>query len=320
MGCSNSSTKEAILYSNPNGTENNNNNNNYPDSKSNDVLILNKNSSPSISKQSSFQQSDNKLRKRSLRSKSTLRVNKRKISEYPMQSFQRKSTLIRSDKKSFTTRKQESLRKTERNGFIMVENIKEYLPQDVTEEMVYEMVEQALGGSVVDDESKVEKGKTITRKQLKAIAEVVYQHLKQENNTIIEEVENENKKQENNTNNNNEANNNNEGSNNNNEVNNNNEGSNNNKEGSNNNNEANNNNNVEEEKKQNEHKFKRSHKVRHSCINDLYIRVGMRNLTPSLLKKTYFRNQHVSQIQLDNAMKNFTQGADNVKVLIIDIQ
>ena len=307
MGCSNSSTKEAILYSNPNGTENNNNNNNYPDSKSNDVLILNKNSSPSISKQSSFQQSDYKLRKRSLRSKSTLRVNKRKISEYPMQSFQRKSTLIRSDKKSFTTRKQESLRKTERNGFIMVENIKEYLPQDVTEEMVYEMVEQALGGSVVDDESKVEKGKTITRKQLNAIAEVVFQHLKQENNTIIEEVENENKKQEDNTNNNNNE------ANNNNEVNNNNEGSNN-------NNEVNNNNNVEEEKKQSEHKFQRSHKVRHSCINDLYIRVGMRNLTPSLLKKTYFRNQHVSQTQLDNAMKNFTQGADNVKVLIIDIQ
>lgn len=307
MGCSNSSTKEAILYSNPNGTENNNNNNNYPDSKSNDVLILNKNSSPSISKQSSFQQSDYKLRKRSLRSKSTLRVNKRKISEYPMQSFQRKSTLIRSDKKSFTTRKQESLRKTERNGFIMVENIKEYLPQDITEEMVYEMVEQALGGSVVDDESKVEKGKTITRKQLNAIAEVVFQHLKQENNTIIEEVENENKKQEDNTNNNNNE------ANNNNEVNNNNEGSNN-------NNEVNNNNNVEEEKKQSEHKFQRSHKVRHSCINDLYIRVGMRNLTPSLLKKTYFRNQHVSQTQLDNAMKNFTQGADNVKVLIIDIQ
>ena len=307
MGCSNSSTKEAILYSNPNGTENNNNNNNYPDSKSNDVLILNKNSSPSISKQSSFQQSDYKLRKRSLRSKSTLRVNKRKISEYPMQSFQRKSTLIRSDKKSFTTRKQESLRKTERNGFIMVENIKEYLPQDITEEMVYEMVEQALGGSVVDDESKVEKGKTITRKQLKAIAEVVFQHLKQENNTIIEEVENENKKQEDNTNNNNNE------ANNNNEVNSNNEGSNN-------NNEVNNNNNVEEEKKQSEHKFQRSHKVRHSCINDLYIRVGMRNLTPSLLKKTYFRNQHVSQTQLDNAMKNFTQGADNVKVLIIDIQ
>ena len=303
MGCSNSSTKEAILYSTPNGTEDNNNNNNYPDSKSNDVLILNKNSSPSISKQSSFHQSDNKLRKRSLRSKSTLRVNKRKISEYPMQSFQRKSTLVRSDKKSFTTRKQESLRKTERNGFIMVENIKEYLPQDVTEEMVYGMVEQALGGSVVEDESKVEKGKTITRKQLKAIAEVVYQHLKQENNTIIEEVENENKKQEDNTNNNNE------GSNNNNEVNNknNNEGS-------------NNKNNIEEEKKQSEHKFQRSHKIRHSCINDLYIRVGMRNLTPSLLKKTYFRNQHVSQTQLDNAMKNFTQGADNVKVLIIDIQ
>ena len=313
MGCSNSSTKEAILYSTPNDTDNNNN---HPDSKSNDVLILNKNSSPSTSKQSSFHQSDNKLRKRSLRSKSTLRVNKRKISEYPMQSFQRKSTLVRSDKKSFTTRKQESLRKTERNGFIMVENIKEYLPQDVTEEMIYGMVEQALGGSVVDDESKVEKGKTITRKQLKAIAEVVYQHLKQENNTIIEEVENENKKQEDNTNNNNEVNNNNEGSNNNNEVNNNNEGGNNN----NNNEGSHNNNNVEEEKKQSEHKFQRSHKVRHSCINDLYIRVGMRNLTPSLLKKTYFRNQHVSQTQLDNAMKNFTQGADNVKVLIIDIQ
>ena len=291
MGCSNSSTQDTIIFSKSNTTKNNNNN--YPESKFNEVLILNKNSSSSLSKQSSFQQSNNNLRKRSKRSKSTLRVNKRKISEYPMQSFQRKSTLVRSDKKSFTTRKQESLRKTERNGFIMVENIKEYLPQDVTQEMVYGMVEQALGGNVVEDESKVEKGKTITRKQLKAIAEVVFQHLKQENNTIIEEVEDENKKQDNN----------------NKDIANNNED---------NNNDAGNN--VEEENKQNEKKYQRSNKIRHSCINDLYVRVGMRNLTPSLLKKTYFRNQNVSQTQLDNAMKNFTQGTDNVKVLIIDIQ
>ena len=276
MGCSNSSTKELIIFSNSDNTENNNRI--LPKTKSNEILIFNKSNS---SKQSSFLRT-NELRERLSRSNSILRVNKRKVSEYPMHSFKRKSTLVRSDKKSFTTRKQESSRKIERNGVIMVENIKEYLPKDLTQEMVYGMVEQALGGNVVEDESQVEKGKTITKKQLKAIAGVVFQHLKEENNTIMEEAENETNKQENNNNNN----------------------------GS----------NIGEDNKQNKAKHQRPKKVRHSCINDLHIRVGMRDLTPSLLKKTYFRNQNVSQIQLDNAMKNFTQGTDSVKVLIIDIQ
>ena len=61
-------------------------------------------------------------------------------------------------------------------------------------------------------------------------------------------------------------------------------------------------------------------KVRYSCINQLFVTVGMRDLTPELLKETCFKNKEVTQIQIDNAMKNLSQGMKDVKVLTIELR
>lgn len=56
-----------------------------------------------------------------------------------------------------------------------------------------------------------------------------------------------------------------------------------------------------------------------SVINGLNVRVGIRKLTPSLLKKTCFKGQNVTKMQIDNALKNISQGEDNVRILTVEI-
>ena len=56
-----------------------------------------------------------------------------------------------------------------------------------------------------------------------------------------------------------------------------------------------------------------------SIINGLNVRVGIRKLTPSLLKKTCFKGQNVTKMQIDNALKNISQGEDNVRILTVEI-
>jgi hypothetical protein len=60
-------------------------------------------------------------------------------------------------------------------------------------------------------------------------------------------------------------------------------------------------------------------KKRASIINGLNVRVGIRKLTPSLLKKTCFKGQSVTKMQIDNAMKNISQGEENVRILTVEI-
>ena len=63
----------------------------------------------------------------------------------------------------------------------------------------------------------------------------------------------------------------------------------------------------------------RKRKKRSSIINGLNVRVGLRKLTPSLLKKTCFKGQNVTKMQIDNALKNISQGEDNVRILTVEI-
>ena len=60
-------------------------------------------------------------------------------------------------------------------------------------------------------------------------------------------------------------------------------------------------------------------KKKSSIINGLNVRVGIRKLTPSLLKKTCFKGQNVTKMQIDNALKNISQGEENVRILTVEI-
>ena len=177
----------------------------------------------------------------------------------------------RSHRRSMSHRKSD-IRRSQCNGVVIVENLKEYLPSDITKENILQMVENALEGSIVEDESQVVRGKTVSRKQVEAIADIVYLRLQdgddepeKEQTTPVSSTPVK----------------------------------------------------EEEQKRQN---VNRKTKVRYSCINQLFVTVGMRELTPELLRETCFKNKQVTQIQIDNAMKNLSQGMKDVKVLTIELR
>ena len=157
-------------------------------------------------------------------------------------------------------RRRSSIRKSQCNGIVIVDNIKNYLPENITKEEINEMVYNALEGCIVDDISKVIRGKTITKEQADAIANIVFDKVKGDKNDS--DNEDENKKD----------------------------------------------------------KFQRRKSRRYSVLNQVFVNVGMTDLTPEFLKNTVFKNKNPSQQQIDNAMKNLSQGNCNVKVLTIELR
>ena len=157
-------------------------------------------------------------------------------------------------------RRRSSIRKSQCNGIVIVDNIKNYLPENITKEEINEMVYNALEGCIVDDISKVIRGKTITKEQADAIANIVFDKVKGDKNDS--DNEDENKKD----------------------------------------------------------KFQRRKSRRYSVLNQVFVNVGMTDLTPEFLKNTVFKNKNPTQQQIDNAMKNLSQGNCNVKVLTIELR
>ena len=157
-------------------------------------------------------------------------------------------------------RRRSSIRKSQCNGIVIVDNIKNYLPENITKEEINEMVYNALEGCIVDDISKVIRGKTITKEQADAIANIVFDKVKGDKNDS--DNEDENKKD----------------------------------------------------------KFQRRKSRRYSVLNQVFVNVGMTDLTPEFLRNTVFKNKNPTQQQIDNAMKNLSQGNCNVKVLTIELR
>ena len=173
------------------------------------------------------------------------------------------------------TRRRSTLTKSQCNGIVIVDNIKNYLPENITKEEINEMVYNALEGCIVDDISKVIRGKTITKEQADAIANIVFDKVKGDKN----DSDDENKKKNNNNN-----------------INNN----------------SNGNNNIV---RRNERRKSR----RYSILNQVFVNIGLTDLTPEFVKNTVFRKKNPTQQQIDNAIKNISQGNPNVKVLTIEL-
>ena len=173
------------------------------------------------------------------------------------------------------TRRRSTLTKSQFNGVTIVNNIKDYLPQNITKEEIREMVYNVLEDKIVDDVSKVIRGKTITKEQVDAIVNIVYDKVKGDKN----DSDDENKKKNNNNN-----------------INNN----------------SNGNNNIV---RRNERRKSR----RYSILNQVFVNIGLTDLTPEFVKNTVFRKKNPTQQQIDNAIKNISQGNPNVKVLTIEL-
>ena len=153
-----------------------------------------------------------------------------------------------------------TFRKSQCNGIVIVDNLKNYLPENISKEEINEMVYNALEGCIVDDITKVIRGKTITKEQADAIANIVFDKVKCDKNDSDNE---------------------------------------------------------EEIKKD---KFQRRKSRRYSILNQVFVNVGMTDLTTDFLKKTVFKNKNPSEQQIENAMKNLSQGNGNVKVLTIELR
>ena len=173
------------------------------------------------------------------------------------------------------TRRRSTLTKSQFNGVTIVNNIKDYLPQNITKEEIREMVYNVLEDKIVDDISKVIRGKTITKEQVDAIVNIVYDKVKGDKN----DSDDENKKK-------------------------------------------NNNNNINEYSNGNNNIVRRNERRksrRYSILNQVFVNIGLTDLTPEFVKNTVFRKKNPTQQQIDNAIKNISQGNPNVKVLTIEL-
>lgn len=70
-----------------------------------------------------------------------------------------------------------NVKKKENEGLLIMDGVEDLIPEDLTEEDIYQLVQDALGDNIVEsDEEKTPD--TITRKQAKSIASLLYKKLK----------------------------------------------------------------------------------------------------------------------------------------------
>ena len=70
-----------------------------------------------------------------------------------------------------------NIKKKENEGVLIMEGLEDIIPEELTEDDIYQLVEDALNDNIVEDEKKQVPG-TITKKQAKSIAKLLYKKLK----------------------------------------------------------------------------------------------------------------------------------------------
>ena len=79
----------------------------------------------------------------------------------------------------------ENFKKETRKGLTILENVKEILPNDISKDKIREMVVNALGDTIVEDESKFIKGVNLTKAHVETIVDALF-------NIVTKTEENEN--------------------------------------------------------------------------------------------------------------------------------
>ena len=70
-----------------------------------------------------------------------------------------------------------NVKKNENEGLLIMDGIEDLFSEDLTEEDIYQLVEDALGDSIVENEENKVQG-TITRAQARSVAKILYKKLK----------------------------------------------------------------------------------------------------------------------------------------------
>ena len=85
----------------------------------------------------------------------------------------------KNDKKKDSKPKKMEMRKSSVNGVTLMKGIENFLPEDINEDQVYQLIEESLKESIQEEkkDKKREPG-TITKKQAKVIASIIYDRIK----------------------------------------------------------------------------------------------------------------------------------------------
>ena len=70
-----------------------------------------------------------------------------------------------------------NFKKKENEGILIMEGVEELIPEDLTEDDIYQLVQDALGENIVEKEEDKAPG-TITRKQARSVASLLYKKLR----------------------------------------------------------------------------------------------------------------------------------------------
>ena len=79
-------------------------------------------------------------------------------------------------------------RKFKFNGITVIQNLKDYIPSDITKEEIKDMVYNAFGDGLVDDNKYYIPGKTVTRQQANEIVNLIESYIKDD--AIVTNLEN----------------------------------------------------------------------------------------------------------------------------------
>ncbi len=79
-------------------------------------------------------------------------------------------------------------RKFKFNGITVIQNLKDYIPSDITKEEIKDMVYNAFGDGLVDDKKYYIPGKTVTREQANEIVNLIESYIKDD--AIVTNLEN----------------------------------------------------------------------------------------------------------------------------------
>ena len=96
-----------------------------------------------------------------------------------------------------TANQKSIMRKSKLNNITFVQNLKEYFPEEISKEEVRCMVMNALSGYIIPNKKNFVAGKTVTKEQSEAIANLVFEKIKGDKNSQIEEYDEDNLTNEN---------------------------------------------------------------------------------------------------------------------------
>ena len=75
-------------------------------------------------------------------------------------------------------KKRKSMKKFKYNGIIIVEDLKEYFPKDISRDKVQELIFEAFGDNIVEDEDLYIPGQTATYDQVLELSDYVFNYIK----------------------------------------------------------------------------------------------------------------------------------------------